>query len=418
VSDAARRGFARSPALPVAVLLGVTPALAAAQFRAMVLAVAIGFALAIAAHWRNHRRLPWPRPSAPALLCAALIGWALVAALWSAEAAHGVRTALGLGALLVLTTMTARALEDDDAAHVARIGAVLLPGLALGIALLAFDHASGNMFRLAVRGFPAWDARITFGLKPAVSILALLLPLLLLVPGLPRAIVGAVLAAGVAVAIWLPGESAMIATIVGLGIAFAARLSPRIAARLMAVGLGLVFLAAPLLFAALLARGPDLSPLPMSAAHRVLIWDFALSRIADRPVLGWGMDASRSLPGHRDKFDDRTLDRFGLTSAEERIAFGQHAAQLPLHPHNAALHIWLETGLVGAVLAAVLVAALALTLGAMPAITAAGLGVLASGMVTGLLSFGVWQHWWVATLMLAAVVLGALHRATRTAPRT
>jgi hypothetical protein len=38
-------------------------------------------------------------------------------------------------------------------------------------------------------------------------------------------------------------------------------------------------------------------------------------------------------------------------------------------------------------------------------------------MVTGLLSFGVWQHWWVATLMLAAVVLGALHRATRTAPR-
>jgi O-antigen ligase len=417
VNNAARRGFARSPALPVAVLLGVTPALAAAQFRAMVLAVTIGFALAIAAHWRNHRRLPWPRPSAPVLLCAALIGWALVAALWSAEAAHGVRTALGLGALLVLATMTARALAEDDAAHVARIGAVLLPGVALGIALLAFDHASGNMFRLAVRGFPAWDARITFGLKPAVSILALLLPLLLLVPGLPRAIVAAVIAGGVAVAIWLPGESAMIATITGLAVAFAARLAPRMAARLMAAALGLLVLAAPLLFAAVLARGPDLSPLPMSAAHRVLIWDFTLARITDRPLLGWGMDASRSLPGYRDNFNDRALDRFGLTSAEERITFGQHAAQLPLHPHNAALHVWLETGLVGAVLTAALVAALALALGTLPAITAAGLGVLASGMVTGLLSFGVWQHWWVATLMLAAVVLGALHRAIRTAPR-
>lgn len=410
MSGAAQRGFARSPALPVAVLLGVTPALAAAQFRAMALAVTIGFALAIAAHWRNHRRLPWPRPSAPALLCAALIGWALITALWSAEARHGVGTALGLAALLVLATMTARALEDDDAAHVARIGRVLLPGLVLGIALLAFDQASGNLFRLAVRGFPGWTERITYGLKPAVSILALLLPLLLLVPGLPRAVVGAVLAAGVAVAIWLPGESAMIATIAGLVVAFAARLAPRLAARLMAAGLGLAVLAAPLLFAAAFARGPDLSPLPMSAAHRVLIWDFALTRISDRPVLGWGMDASRSLPGYRDNFDERTLDRFGLTSAEERVTFGQHAAQLPLHPHNAALHIWLETGLVGAVLAAALAAALALALGAVPAITAAGLGVLASGMVTGWLSFGVWQPWWVASLMLAAVALAALRR--------
>lgn len=410
MSGAAQRGFARSPALPVAVLLGVTPALAAAQFRAMALAVTIGFALAIVAHWRNHRRLPWPRPSAPALISAALIGWTLAAALWSAEARHGVGTALGLGALLVLATMTARALEDDDAAHVARIGKVLLPGLALGIALLAFDQASGNLFRLAVRGFPEWSERITFGLKPAVAILALLLPLLLLVSGLPRAVVGAVLAAGVAVALWLPGDSAKIATIGGLGVAFAARLAPRIAARLMAAGLALVVLAAPLLFAAVLSRGPDLSVLPHSAAHRVLIWDFVVERIAERPVLGWGMDASRSLPGYRDGFDDRRLDHFGLTSPEERIAYGQQSAQLPLHPHNAALHIWLETGLVGAVLAAALLAALALALGAVPAITAAGLGVLASGLVTGWLSFGVWQPWWVATLMLAAVALAALRR--------
>ena len=410
MSDTARRSFARSPALPVAVLLGVTPALVVAQFRAMALAVTIGFALAIAAHWRNNRRLPWPRPSAPALLTAALIGWALVAALWSAEARHGVGTALGLGALLLLATMTARALQDDDAAHIARIGQVVLPGLAVGIALLAFDHGSDNLFRLAVRGFPEWNTRISFGLKPAVSVLALLLPLALLVPGLPPAAVGAVLAGGVAVALWLPGESAKLAAIVGLGIAFAARLAPLAAARLLAAGLGLLFLAAPLLFAAVLSRGPDLSALPASAAHRVLIWDFALARIAERPLLGWGMDASRSLPGHRDGFDNRTLDRFGLTAPEERVAFGQNAAQLPLHPHNAALHIWLETGIVGAALAAALVAALAFALGATPAITAAGLGMLASGIVTGWLSFGVWQPWWVATLMLAAVVLVALRR--------
>ncbi|MCZ8146247.1 MAG: hypothetical protein O9325_00150, partial [Roseomonas sp.] len=220
------RGFAHSPSLPVAVLLGVTPALATAQFRAMALAVTIGFALAIAAHWRHHRRLPWPRATAPVLLAGALIGWALVATLWSAEARHGIGTALGLAALLVLAAMAARALAEDDAAHVARVGGILLPGLALGVALMAFDHASGNMFRLAVRGFPEWTERITFGLKPAVSVLALMLPLLLLVPGLSRAALAALLACAVAVALWLPGDSAKIATVVGLGVALLARVAP------------------------------------------------------------------------------------------------------------------------------------------------------------------------------------------------
>ena len=404
------RSFARSPSLPVAVLLGVTPALATAQFRAMALAVTIGFALAIAAHWRNHRRLPWPRATAPALLAGALIGWALVATLWSAEARHGIGTALGLGALLILATMTARALADDDAAHVARVGRMLLPGLALGVVLLAFDHASGNMFRLAVRGFPEWTERITFGLKPAVSVLALMLPLLLLVPGLPRAALTALLACAVAVALWLPGDSAKIATVVGLGVAFLARLAPIFAARAMAVGLALMVLAGPPLLAAALARGPDLSALPPSAAHRVLIWDFTLARIEDRPWLGWGMDASRSLPGSQDTFDSATLERFGLTSPEERNLFGQVMSRLSLHPHNAALHIRLETGLVGAVLAAALLATLAFGLAATPAIAPAGLGVLASGIVTGFLSFGVWQPWWVATLMLMAVTFVALRR--------
>jgi O-antigen ligase len=306
--------------------------------------------------------------------------------------------------------MAARALAEDATAHLRRIVPAMVAGLGLGIALLAFDQASGNMFRLAVRGFPEWTERITFGLKPAVSVLALMLPLLLLVPGLSRAALSALLACAVAVALWLPGDSAKIATVAGLGVAFLARLRPVFATRAMAVGLALMFLAGPALLAAALARGPDLSALPPSAAHRVLIWDFTLARIGERPWLGWGMDASRSLPGHRDTFDERTLDRFGLTAPEERIRFGRHAAQLPLHPHNAALHIWLETGMVGAVLAAALLAALAFGLGATPSIASAGLGALASGIVTGFLSFGVWQPWWVATLMLAAVTFVALRR--------
>ena len=402
-------GFIRSPSLPFAVLLGVTPALAAAQFRAMLPAVAIGLALVVAAHWRQRGSLPWPRPGLPLLLCAGLFGWALLSIAWSAEARFGAGTALALLGLLLLAAMAARALAEDAIAHLRRIVPALVAGLGLGIALLAFDQASGNMFRLAIRGFPEWSERITFGLKPAVSVVALLLPALLVLPGVSRGMRAVVLVSGVGVALWLPGESAKIAAVAGIGVATAALAAPRLMARLMAAALAMAMITAPLAFPAALSRAPDLSGLPASAAHRVLIWDFTATRIAERPLLGWGMEASRSLPGSQQSFDDATLTRFGLISAEERALFGHVALRLPLHPHNGALHIWLETGLVGAVLAAALLAALALAAGKLAAAPAA-LGALASGAVTGMLSFGIWQPWWIASVLLAAVLASALAR--------
>ena len=409
-------GFIRSPALPFAVLLGITPALAVAQFRAMLPAVAIGLALVVAAHWRQQRSLPWPRPGLPLLLCAGLFGWALLSISWSAEARFGAGTALALLGLLLLAAMAARALAEDAIVHLRRIGPALVAGLGLGVALLAFDQASGNMFRLAIRGFPEWTERITFGLKPAVSVVALLLPALLVLPGVARGARAMVLAAGVAVSLWLPGESAKIAAIAGVAVAVAALAVPRLVARLMAVGLALALVTAPLALAAALSTAPDLSRLPSSAAHRVLIWDFTVTRIAERPILGWGMEASRSLPGSQQSFEEATLTRFSLTSAEDQAPFWQAAQRLPLHPHNGALHIWLETGLMGAVLAAGLLAALALAAGGL-ATAPAALGALASGVVTGMLSFGIWQPWWIASALLAAVTVSTLARLPATRDR-
>jgi O-antigen ligase len=279
------------------------------------------------------------------------------------------------------------------------------------VVLLGFDHATQNLFRRAVRGFPDWTPFIGFGLKPAVSVLALLLPLVLAVPQLPRILRGALLLAGLAVALWLDGEAAKLAAAAGLAAAVVALAVPRLVAWVSAGVAALVFLAAPLIFSAGLARAPDLSPLPFSAAHRVLIWDFATARIADRPVLGWGMEASRAIPGGTDTFEASTLDRFGLTSATEREAFARPSSQrLPLHTHNAPLQLWLELGAVGAALAAGLVVAVMLAAGG-SGIAAAAVGSAVAGVATGQLSFGVWQPWWVASLLLAAVVAAGLRAA-------
>jgi O-antigen ligase len=86
---------------------------------------------------------------------------------------------------------------------------------------------------------------------------------------------------------------------------------------------------------------------------------------------------------------------------------------LPLHPHNAVLQVWLELGGVGVLLG---FGALAFTLGAAfrapdlahrvsRAVLAAG---AAAGISVALISFGIWQEWWIASLgLLAAALAGA-----------
>jgi hypothetical protein len=403
--------FGRSPSLPIAVLLVIAPAMAVAQFRAMAPAVTIALALSIAAHWRGARIVPLPRLSPMLLAAFALLGWTASTALWAIEPARALATTASVAALLLLGAMAARALEHDRPENLARIGTALVLGLGIGIPLLAFDHGSGNLLRLAVRGFPEWSPFMDTGLKPTVSLIALLLPLVFAVPGVPSPLRTVIVLAGLAAAIWLPGESAKIAAVAGVLTALAARLAPRFVSRAGAVGIATLFLAAPLLFAGAIARLPDLSALPPSASHRVMIWEFVTMRIAEKPLLGWGMESSREIPGGAERFETTTLDRFGLDSPAERDWFAAEAARrLPLHTHNNALQVWLELGAVGAALAAAL-AVLSVIAAGSSAVPAAALGVAASAAMTGQLSFGAWQAWWIASVVLAAVAIQALSAA-------
>ena len=79
---------------------------------------------------------------------------------------------------------------------------------------------------------------------------------------------------------------------------------------------------------------------------------------------------------------------------------------MPLHPHNGALQLWLELGGIGALIGAALMLMLGVA-ASRSAAPAVGAGMLASAAVTGMLSFGLWQAWWVASLLLAMVALAA-----------
>lgn len=135
--------------------------------------------------------------------------------------------------------------------------------------------------------------------------------------------------------------------------------------------------------------------------HRMQIWTFASDRIAEKPLLGWGLEADRFIPGGKTPVyigncDDRSL--------------GYYGEALPLHPHNGPLQIWLDLGGLGAVLAALALAraivpmawravsnrleAASLTLATVPAFIVICLG------------YGFWQSWLLAALWVMALCIG------------
>ncbi len=131
-----------------------------------------------------------------------------------------------------------------------------------------------------------------------------------------------------------------------------------------------------------------------SAVHRVYIWDFVTERILEKPLFGWGLDASRNIPGGDKKLN---LDISSIWNAEI----------LPLHPHNFALQVWLELGLPGALITAWLIWTIvrAPITGSVMGITdALKTSVTTAYLVTGGLSYGVWQNWWVSLAWIMAVL--------------
>ena len=388
------------PGLPIAIALLAAPFVAVLQSKAMAPLALIPMAITLLLGWREG----W-RPSLPIgavlMFGQILVAWAAITSLWAPDSGRAAMLALTLAAMMLLAHGAA------SAAQGARLMLWIGFGLVFGLAAAFADWQSGNALRAAVRGLKEVPEALMFGLKPAASLMALLLPMgfALPWPWLARA---ALLLVGAGVLISLPGETARLATIAGLAAALLSLAAPRLVPRLIGAILGLAILVMPLLVG-LIPKMPTAN-LPLSAVHRLVIWDFTVARIAEKPLTGWGLEASRAMPGGRAQPDTVTLDRLNITNPAQRAFLANpHVEVMPLHPHNGALQLWLELGGIGALLGAVLMLALGFA-ASRSAVPAVGAGMLASAAVTGMLSFGLWQAWWVASLLLAMV---ALHLAPR-----
>ncbi len=174
----------------------------------------------------------------------------------------------------------------------------------------------------------------------------------------------------------------------GLGLA-----APRWAPALIAAMVALWLLAAPFVTPLLFTDPRLIEALPYSWAARIGIWDYVCARIGEQPWIGHGLDASRAVA---DMIDVQ----------------GAPTIAVPLHPHSASLQIWFETGLVGAGLGAAGLVAGGLSLSRAfannrPAAAAACATIAALSFIANA-SYGIWQEWWIATMFVAAALVGAI----------
>jgi exopolysaccharide production protein ExoQ len=348
-----------------------------------------GFALALPAGLTIWRSL-----AVPAALLGALIVWGLFSCRWAINPARSLVMAVRLAGLFA----TALGLIAAVPAIVAprRLLRWLAAGLAVAIVLTAVQFFTQGWLTSAL----SKRVFVAPALNQVENALALLLlPLTALLIERRRPWSAALVAAAMALTLFgLVGTSAKVGIVAGVVAAALLYLARRPVTRLAAIISVVAILTAPLTF-------PALNDLPAvhdwaagyykwSARHRLEIWWFTGNHIAERPLLGWGLDSSRAIPGGSDPTPEG-------------------APWLPLHPHNGALQIWLELGLPGALLFAGFIGRLWLSLARAqwPRVFAAAAGgSLCVAQMIGLAAYGLWEEWWIGTQFLALFLIVLMGR--------
>ena len=328
------------------------------------------------------------------MLLGCLLLWGTASALWSVNPVRSLIVVVRLAGLFAVGL--ALAAGAGLVAAPRRLSFLLLIGMAFGMAMVATELATAGGLSSLVSDRAYRPTHLN---QASISFALLVLPASALLISLGHAIFAILLAAVAAVTVYgLAGTAAKAVLLAGPAIGLLLyRARPAVAGVALAISVAAI-IAAPLTFARierLPGLGETADSFKISAGHRLLIWSFAGDRIAERPVTGWGLDSSRAIPG-----------------ADDPIRLGE--TWMPLHPHNAALQVWLELGAPGAALFALLAAIVwgALARVDWPPLFAAAAGAsLTIAFIGCFATYGIWQEWWLGTLSFSLFLVLVMARA-------
>ena len=344
--------------------------------------------------WRPALRL------AETKILAIFLVWALASLVWTISPGEAVELWASMALILLGIVLALAAAGELDEAGRNRVLIWALLGFWLAIGLAVIELAAGLPIANAIRP----DRSGLSNLEPTMLTAGLSVILCLAWPMAVtlwrrerKALAAATLLAAVAVTFAGEGASAKLAAVLSCLIFVIVLAGGRRALDAIAALAVVTVVTAPLIASHILtpARVTELAPgIKDSALHRIYVWEFTAERIADKPWTGWGLDAARAIPGGAERI--KALD-------------DEDAIKMTLHPHNAALQVWLELGAPGALLAAGLLAVIARHIRRRQRdLRAAQAAAFVAALTVAGLSFGIWQNWWLAALGLLAVAASAL----------
>jgi O-antigen ligase len=341
-------------------------------------------------------------------MLAAGFAYALASVWWSVHPLATVRLLPGLGATLLGGMILVRVIEGLDQEGRRLVRRALIIGGAVGYALIAFELATNGLLHRAwldvvgVTGIEGY--KVTAVLKRTITVATLYAgPFgLALYREFGRGIAVACVAVALTVAAFGLSTAAAVAGLVGLIVFALALLRTRATALALAGVLAFGVVASPWIPGWL----PDptrayekVAFLTNSSIHRMMIWRVTVKHIAERPVLGHGLNAARTL------YPPGSQVYIPFFTSQGKPMWTINFEPIPLHPHNGFLQVWLELGFVGAmVLLGFLLMCVRAVMARGPDVVerAAGLGTLAATVLIYVVSFGAWQSWWLCGLFLLA----------------
>lgn len=270
----------------------------------------------------------------------------------------------------------------------------LFPAL---MALAAISFAVENLYNFPLtRILHGFDWGRSFGIattnRGAVTLAVLLWPALgfLLIQGKRHYAAGLFILVMLSIFGTSASQSAMLGIAVG-SIAFAGALvMPRVIPIITMAFIIAGVLCSPVIANKLYEVKPAaLEQLKSAAApQRMTIWHAVSIKIYIKPVTGWGVDATKT------------------TAASVVQDKGPYKWKTIFHPHNAALQIWLETGVVGALFATAFLLVIFLGLYRFaPIVFATDFAAYVSIIAISIVGYSLWQGWWIGLLALAVTMI-------------
>lgn len=326
------------------------------------------------------------------------VGWVASSALWSPAKILAGETAMRLTAMAVLGPMTVWACASGGVKDQAMVRRGLIAGLVISLSILSFEALSqATINKLAS---PEKDPLAIAGdlgrAATATLCLCWLGFLFLLRTEVRRSLIAVFVITCFLLSTQFGTDLNAIGLVVGTCAALLALYFPRVAIGVLTGGCALLMILAPIVYPLVTKVVTALAPsgqLPLSYGRRAQMWEVAADLIAQKPLAGWGVGAGST-------FDQ--VVRFG----------GYDWPLIQLHPHAAPLHIWLETGAIGAALASITIiaagAAAIRVFGSNRAVASAFVGGATFLALNWAFSHAAWREWmWCSFAALTAYALMA-----------